>query len=505
MPHAMEVTGVASLMKSRIARSFSLAIFMMVFAGGCAVTSKTNVTMPLASLPPQPLPPAVIAPPPAAVPVEESKASPSDIWEHLTSGFKLEEPLRPQIRRVAAHHAAHPGATRHTLKRAEPYLWEIIEQVEARGMPLEIALLPAIETRFNPKARSPRGAAGLWQFIGSTGELYGLEQSWWQDARLDTVASTRAALDYLTYLHGRYDDWLLALAAYNAGEARVMRAIKHNRKLGKPADYWHIKLPDETRQYVPRLLGLAHFIRNADDYGFPLPQVADANEFTVVKLKHQLDLTLAAELAGMPLNDVLLYNPALKHWTTGPEGRYQLILPKKPGNTLRTALNALDEKDWMTWQRYRIRKGDTLGDIAQRYGTTAKIIKRSNDLKGEYLRAGNSLLLPVPRHTGELIAANIEVPAAVRPATTKIAQAPAKAPPSHAEARLYKARAGTHQIRYQIQDGDTLTAIAKAYEVSVDALAGWNNLKTTAKLRPGRMLTIWIGTRPNKNDQQTPV
>ncbi|MDX1496870.1 MAG: transglycosylase SLT domain-containing protein [Salinisphaeraceae bacterium] len=465
--------------------------------------------MPLASLPPQPLPPPIVAPPPAPAPeptpVKKAQAEPANIWEHLTRGFELEEPLRPQIRRVAAHHAAHPGSTRHTLKRSEPYLWEIIEQVEARGMPLEIALLPAIETRFNPKAVSPRGAAGLWQFIGSTGELYGLEQSYWQDARLDTVASTRAALDYLTYLHGRYDDWLLALAAYNAGEARVMRAIKRNRKAGKPADYWHIKLPKETRQYVPRLLGLAHFIKNADDYGFPLPRVADANEFTVVKLKHQLDLTLAAELAGMPLNDVLLYNPALKHWTTGPQGRYQLILPKEPGNKLRTALNALDANDWMTWQRYRIRKGDTIGEIAQRYGTTTEIIKRANDLKGNYLRAGNSLLLPVPRHTGQLIAANIPVPIALSKTENPLPAQTAQLATSHAEPGLYKARAGTHKIRYQIQTGDTLSAIAKAYNVSVDALAGWNNMKTTATLRSGRMLTIWIGTRANKKDQQTPI
>lgn len=492
-------------MHSRRGLLLSLVSLCIVLSSGCA-TRPSGVSMPLASLPPQPLPPVPVTQH-AAPPVDTQSKSeePADIWEHLTRGFQLQGYQRGASLKVAAHHAAHPGATRHTLKRSEPYLWEIIEQVEDRGMPLEIALLPAIETRFNPSALSPRGAAGLWQFIGSTGKLYGLEQSWWQDARLDTVASTRAALDYLSYLHGRYDDWLLALAAYNAGEARVMRAVQRNRKLGKPADYWHIRLPEETRKYVPRLLGLAHFIKNADDYGFLLPRVADANEFTVVKLQHQLDLTLAAELAGMPLKEVLRYNPALKHWTTGPQGRYQLILPRNQGRKLRTALNALPADDWMTWQRYRIRQGDTLGQIATHYGSTTAILRRINQLKGDYLRAGNSLLVPVPRHSKELVAANIELPRALRNEPAAIAAGASGAAASNAKARLYKARSGTHQVRYQIQPGDTLSAIARAYDVSVEALAGWNNLKTDAKLRPGRMLTIWIGVRPTEKDQQTPA
>lgn len=427
---------------------------------------------------------------------EQAKAQQQDIWSHLSKGYGLTGYEQPRVRQVARRHAAHPSATRHTLRRAEPFLWEIIEQVESRGMPLEIALLPAIETRFNPSARSPRGAAGLWQFLPRTGAMYGLNQDWWHDARLDTVASTHAALDYLGYLHNRFDDWLLALAAYNAGEARVAVAIKKNRRAGKLADYWHIKLPEETRNYIPRLLGLADLIRDPDAYGFLLPKISDANEFTVVKLQHQLDLTLAAELSGISLLQLRRYNPALKHWTTGPRGNYQLVMPKHEGAILRKALAALPADSWMTWKRYRIRKGDSLGVIAERYGSTISILRRINNLKGDYLRAGNSLLVPVPRHTGQLVAAGLSVPAALKEQQpTRVAETKKPGTGVAYAPKKHSARSGTHQIRYQIQSGDNLSAIAQAYDVNVEALAGWNNLKPGAILRPGRMLTIWIGKR----------
>lgn len=472
---------------------------MVLLVGGCSALPNKSASLQFSPMAPQALPPTPIPDPPPAL--EKKPQDKTDVWSHLSKGFSLEGADRVEPRRVAARHAAHPGATRHTLRRAEPYLWEIIEQVEARGIPMEIALLPAIETRFNPKARSPRGAAGLWQFLPSTGKHYGLTQDWWQDGRLDTVKSTRAALDYLSYLHGRYDDWLLALAAYNAGESRVARAIEKNRKRGKPADYWHINLPDETRRYVPRLLGLAHFIKNSDDYGFVLPKVADGNDFTVVKLQHQLDLTLAAELAGLPLSELLRYNPGLKHWTTGPTGDYHLILPKPEGKRLRTALNALPGDHWLTWKRHRIKKGDTLVDLADRYATTTAILRRINELKGDYLRAGNSILVPIPRHTNQLLVAGLPVPKAVQQSTVaeyagqKTAGKPIK----------IASQVGSHQVRYQIQAGDTLLDIAKAYGVSVEALAGWNNLKPTSLLRPGRMLTIYIGNRKSVKERQTPA
>ena len=478
----------------------------LVLSTGCATRTTQNASLQFAPMAAPAVPVASLPQRQIAAPVvEQAQAQKRDVWTHLTSGYALKGSERAEPRKVAARHAAHPGATRHTLQRAEPYLWEIIEQVESRNIPLEVALLPAIETRFNPKARSPRGAAGLWQFLASTGKIYGLTQDSWQDGRLDTVNATRAALDYLSYLHGRYDDWLLALAAYNAGEGRVARAIEKNRKEGKPADYWNISLPEETKRYVPRLLGLAHFIKNADDYGFVLPKLADANSFTIVKLENQLDLTLAAELSGLPLNEILRHNPNYRHWTTAPDAPQQLILPNKEGKRLRTALIRLPADSWLTWERHRIKKGDTIGEIAEQYATTAVILNRINKLKGNYLRAGNTLLVPVPRHNDQLLAAGFKLPKAL----DKTLVASQDAPLATTQAAAVKVSAtltnkvSSHQIRYQIQAGDTLSEIAKAYNVSMNALAGWNNLKSDTVLRPGRMLTIWIGMKKAK--AQTPA
>ena len=212
---------------------------------------------------------------------------------------------------------------------------------------------------------------------------------------------------------------------------------------------------------------------------------------------------------------MLRYNPALKHWTTGPQGQYQLILPKKEGRKLKTALNALSGDNWLTWQRHRIRKGDSLGLLADRYATTTVILKRINKLKGDYLRAGNSLLVPVPRHVSQLVIAGLPVPkafsaetAAEDGASTTVASTDSSkaSKPGQAATNIKTShKSSTHQIRYQIQDGDTLSAIAKAYQVSVEALAGWNNMKPGSALRPGRMLTIWVGPKQKQARKQTPA
>lgn len=458
-------------------------LLCVALISGCANPSGQRVAkLPTVAATETKAPPAH-KPPPAAA---------AGLWRELSAGFRMPDQNRPEVMAIARYHATHQSATGHTLRRAEPYLWAIAKQIKARKFPNEIALLPAIETRFNPLARSPRGAGGLWQFLPSTAAVYGLKRDDWQDQRLDTVASTRAALDHLGRLHKRFNDWPLALAAYNAGEARVKRAIERNREQGKPVDYWHLDLPKETRNYVPRLLGLATFIAHADQYRFVLPEIHDRDAYRIVKIKRPLDLTLAAHLSGLSLQQLRRYNPSIRHWTTGPDGPKQLVLPSHNGTRLSKALAALPKDQWLNWGSYQIQWGDSLSRIASHHATDMATLRRVNKLKGQYLRAGETLRVPVPRYSRQLAAAGFQLPPALH------ASAQVQPPP-----QITKVNA--RQIRYQIRPGDTLGAIAKAHAVTVEALAGWNNISIDTLLHPGRMLTIWISRRVTQQASDRPL
>lgn len=395
---------------------------------------------------------------------------PYDLWTRLRGGFSLEGHDHPRVADDLAWYARHQEYLDRVAERAQPYLHLIVEEVEKRGIPSEIALLPVVESAFQPFAYSHGRAAGLWQFVPGTGKRFGLKQTWWYDGRRDVAAATNAAIDYLEYLNKLFDgDWLHALAAYNSGEGTVKRAIARNKKRGKPTDYWSLDLPVETRGYVPKLLAIATIVDNPVYHGVLLDSVADEPFLTPVSVDAQIDLDLAAELAGLSLEEIYLYNPGFNRWATDPDGPHQLLVPLQSAQTFQQGLAEYPKSSRINWQRHRIKSGESLISIADKYRTTSDLLKKVNSIRGNNIRAGDYLNVPVAR--------------------TDLNRYSLSA--SQRLANLQNRKRDGHKVEYQVQSGDTLWDIAKRYEVSVNQLAKWNGMAPKDALRPGQKLVIW--------------
>jgi peptidoglycan lytic transglycosylase D len=388
----------------------------------------------------------------------------SEFWQQLREGFLLSAEPRDSVTRQISFYSREPRQVESILQRGEPYLAYIYEEVRKRDLPNEIVLLPFIESGYDPYAYSYGHAAGLWQFIPGTGKHYGLKQDWWYDGRRDVVASTDAALNYLDNLQQEFDgDWLLALAAYNAGEGTVHQAIKRNRKKGKPVDFWHLDLPRETAIYVPRLLAISAIIRQPGKYGVHLSPVAESPAFTVVNTHAQLDLAVAARLADMDMKELQLLNPGFNRWAMHPQGPHRLVVPVDKSDVFKKNLAALPASQRVKWLRHKVRRGETLGHIANRYDTTVTVLRNTNELRSDTIRIGQQLIIPVAARDSTHYASLVK---------DKPAQGSGK---SHT---------------YRVHNGDSLWLIARTYNISVKQLSQWNNLSADAPIKPGQQLTI---------------
>ena len=401
-----------------------------------------------------------------------------NIWKRISAGLQLDRHLRKRsVKYKLAWYRRNQDYLDRVADRARPYLYYIVEELQKRNMPLDLALLPIVESAYHPFAYSPSKASGIWQFIPSTGRIFGLKQDWWYDGRRDVVAATRAALDYLQKLHSEFNgDWLLALAAYNTGEQNVARAIRRNRRLGKKLDFFSLRLPRETRGYVPSLLAVAELVANPAQHGVhwkPIPNVA---YFSPVNASSQLDLALVARLTGQSMDDVYTLNPGFNRWATDPDGPHVLLVPKDKAQIFSEKLAALPENERISWKRHVIRHGESLGLIAQEYHISITALKRSNGIHGNLIHTGNSLLIPT-------------------------SQQPAKAYTLSMDARRFQGlkKIGTGQkYLYKIQRGDTLWDIGQHYGVSVRHLCAWNGISSRSYLRPGQRLTLWLADDGNE-------
>ncbi|MEE8321243.1 MAG: transglycosylase SLT domain-containing protein, partial [Gammaproteobacteria bacterium] len=295
-----------------------------------------------------------------------------DLWQKIRQGLSLSRQTEKRsVQGKIAWYARNQDYIDRVAERAAPYLYYIIGEIEKRNMPIELALLPVVESAYQPFAYSPSRASGIWQFISSTGKQYGLKQNWWYDGRRDIIAATDAALNYLQKLHKEFDgNWQHALAAYNSGERNVGRAIRRNRKAGKPIDFWSLRLPRETRGYVPSLLAVAEIVANPAKHNITLKKIPNEPYFTAVNTGSQIDLATAARLAGQSMDDIYTLNPGFNRWATDPKGPHRLLIPIGKAQQFKQDLAQLPVSERITWKQHKIQKGETLGQIADRYHTS---------------------------------------------------------------------------------------------------------------------------------------
>lgn len=394
-----------------------------------------------------------------------------DLWDRLRASFALDiSSDDPRVLAELNWYRRHPSYMDRVAQRASRYLFHVIEEIERRGLPGELALLPIVESAFDPFAYSHGRASGMWQFIPGTARSLGLENNWWYDGRRDVIASTDAALTYLERNYQRFGDWHLALAAYNAGGGNVNRALTRNQREGGQGTFWELSsLPAETRAYVPKMVALARLVADPEAHNIQLTSIPNQPYFAAVDTQGQIDLALAAQLAEISLDELYLLNPGFSQWATSPDGPHRLLVPLEQADQLAQALADLPTSQRMSWQRYRVQQGDSLLTISRRFNTTPSMIRDANQLRGDIIRAGHELLIPIPSQDARSYALSED---------------------QRLERRQNIARNG-ERVDHVVRSGDSFWKLARAHNVTVRELASWNHMAPGDPLMPGQRLVIW--------------
>ena len=394
-----------------------------------------------------------------------------DIWPRVRAGFSIADTTNnPRLISELKWYAKHQKYIDRVVTRASPFMHFVLEEAEKRNLPTELVLLPIVESAYQAFAYSHGRAAGIWQFIPSTGKIYGLKQNWWYDGRRDVYASTQAALKYLTNLNREFKgNWLHALAAYNSGSGTVRRAIRKNKKRGKPTDFWNLDLPKETRAYVPKLLALKRLIASPEEYGITLNCIDDTPYFEAVDINAQLDLAMAAEMAHLELDELYQLNPAFNHWATAPYGPHRLLIPVDNVETFKQNLASIPLAERIKWKRHKIKEGQTLSHIADRYSVSVSSLKRLNNLRSHSIRAGKYLVIPVSSRK----LSDYNLTAYQRKKT------------------LQNINRKGHKVTHIVKSGDTFWDLSQTYKVKSHSIARWNGMAIRDPLRTGQKLVIW--------------
>jgi membrane-bound lytic murein transglycosylase D len=404
-----------------------------------------------------------------------------DLFDRMRAGFAFDEVQEPAIDQQLAWFQHNPDYLERVFQRAQRYLYHVVTEVEARGMPLEFALLPVVESAYEPFAYSTSRAAGLWQFIPATGVRFGLKEDWWYDGRRDVIESTRAALDYLQALHDQFDgDWLLAIAAYNVGELAVQRAIDYNHALGRPTDFWHLNLPAETRAYVPKLLAMKRLMAEPERYGLDFAAIPNEPYFAVIDTGSQLQLTVAAQLAGTSYDELVALNPGYNRWATDPGGPHRMLVPIDNADAFEAGIRTLAPEDRMRYEEHVVDRHETLASIAKQYGTSAAVLAKINDLPAGHVTAGETLKIP---------SVSVQLPDKVLLAAARVDR-----PETDTGGRKQ------HQIVYRVRAGETLNSIARRHGMPVSTLARLNNLGAGDPLIKGQRLVIKASARRYRDE-----
>jgi len=452
------------------------------------------------------------------------------IYDSLVNNFKLPEQTSTEaIKRINSQYQwykRHPEYMQRVWSRADLYMFHITDEINKRNLPLELALLPIVESAFDAFAYSHGRAAGLWQIIPGTGKYLGVKQNWWYDGRRDVLDSTNAALNYLESLHREFNgDWMLAVAAYNSGAGNVRKGIRKNKRKNLPIDFWSLQLPKETKAYVPKLLALKKLFQEYTTRDL-LPQIANAPHFQVVQTGSQIDLATAAELAGIDINTLYQLNPGFNHWATAPKGPHRLLIPNANAEMLRSGLSSLPQDQRIKLARYKVKSGDTISVLAKRNKTSMLAIREANGMRNNKLRAGKYILIPqastkLAAYTKSQDArlnslqsrnrSGTKTNYKVNVSSRQVAKWNGMAPKDTLKigqnlviwtkdknlkpALSDNSPKTTKRIRYTVRRGDTLSGIAQKFKVKTSQLKAWNKTKLKKYLSPGQVLTVIVDVR----------
>jgi len=451
------------------------------------------------------------------VPQIAEPIAPIDLWQRLRQGFQITpDSLPDSANKQLQRYLSNPHNLNLLLENSAPYLFHVTEQLEHTRLPLELALLPIVESNYDPLAYSHSHAVGLWQFIPSTAKSLGLERSRWYEGRRDVVQSTAAAVTYLNYLNKQFSgNWFHALAAYNSGEGAVRKAIRKNRRKGKSTDFWSLKLPRETKNYVPQLMALAYIVQQSQQLQVKLPEIANSPYFTVIELPAQIELDKVIKVTGVDDAIFTKLNSAYKRSVTPPESGYHILLPLEHSQLLSDFLANSDPSTWAEYREYIVKSGDTLSHIAQRYQQTTTQIKITNRLRNDFLRVGQVLRIPPSgevavlteyrtRLTRTYIVASGDTLSEIAE-KHKVSIRNLKRS-NNLSGNLIKVgqeliiKASTsgpkstpiRKLNYQVRRGDSLHLIAKKFDLKVTDITTWNRLDRKKYLQPGQRLTLYI-------------
>ncbi len=395
----------------------------------------------------------------------------NNAWYRLQQGMQMQPVVNKRVKAQLKWYLDHPGYLQRVMERARPILPFVLDELETRELPTELALLPIVESAYQAFAYSHGRASGMWQIIPSTGRYLGLKQNWWYDGRRDIIESTHAAINYLDSLARQFDgDWELALASYNAGPGKIRNAVRYNKKRKRPTDFWHLtKIRKETRDYVPKLYALRELFAHPERYQLDLVPVGNQVAYEIVELDGQIDLALAADLAGISVNQLYQLNPAFNRWATAPKGPHRLLLPRGKAERFRTEVAKVPPSKRINWVRHKIKSGETLSHISNKYRTSVALIKQVNNIRGTQIRAGKYLM--VPTATRSLNSYTLSQNSRIK----KIQNTN---------------RAGQKQVHI-VRPGQSLWSISRSYGVSTRALAKWNGMAPIDTLRVGQKLVVW--------------
>ena len=448
------------------------------------------------------------------------KETPIDIWERIRRELTIKIP-DDQIAATSIYRERlykNQSAVNRISKSGQRYLFHTLSRAQELDLPVELALLPFVESEFDPYAKSVDGATGIWQFMPATGKEWGLKSNWWYDGKKDVLASTEAALKFLSYLHQKFDeDWLLAMAAYNTGPTRVNRAIKKNKTQDKGIRFWDLDLPKETTAYVPKLLVLCELINNPKSFEVNLPSIANRPYFQRVKIPGQLDLMQAADLAGLKPETIYELNPGFNQWATDPSGPHYLLLPIGVSDRFITQLESLDENDLVRWDRYKIRRGDSLSRIASRYKIEVAVLKEINGMNDDLIIAGKEIMVPrgsawadkqSPREQLYIVLKGDTLWNISRKFKVSIEDLVLwnelnleKPLQINQEIKIFSRYERIRQdlpsrelrtMLYPVKSGDTISRIASKFEISPQKIQEWNEIDDVSKIFPGQVLKLFL-------------